>query len=94
MHPQAVTYLLLKMLALPWLMVVVNGLLGLGGQLARALVVLSCVPVGNMAFVVSEQYGVGTAAVTCVMVAGLLLMMPHVVGVMAVMEALGMYQDP
>ncbi len=89
-------------------MVCVNTLLGLSGPTASAMVLLTCVPVGQMAFVVSEQYdrggadrtaaGTGTAGCTTgagcvagVMQLGLLLMLPHVVGAMAVMRAVGLY---
>jgi predicted permease len=86
-------YTAIKLLLLPGLMVFVNSLLGLDGKLARAMVVLTCVPVGQMAFVVSEQYGQGTDAVTGVMQLGLLLMLPHVLGVMAVLRWLGLYEE-
>ncbi|GIL66801.1 hypothetical protein Vafri_20326 [Volvox africanus] len=89
-----VVYLALKLLLLPWLMVFVNSLLGLDGRLARSLVVLTCVPVGQNAFVVTEQFGEGAEAVTAVMQVGLLLMLPHVAGVMAVLRWMGLYQGP
>ncbi|GLI63412.1 hypothetical protein VaNZ11_006378 [Volvox africanus] len=87
-------YLGLKLLLLPWLMIFVNSLLGLDGRLARSLVVLTCVPVGQNAFVVTEQFGEGAEAVTAVMQIGLLLMLPHVAGVMGVLRWMGLYQGP
>lgn len=86
-------YLAIKLFLLPWVMVFVNSLLGLGGRLGRSMVVLTCVPVGQMAFVVSEQYGEGAEAVTGVMQVGLLLMLPHVVAVMAALRWLGLYEE-
>ncbi|GLC60668.1 hypothetical protein PLESTB_001655900 [Pleodorina starrii] len=87
-----VGYLAVKLLVLPWLMVFVNSLMGLDGRLARSLVVLTCVPVGQNAFLVTEQYGEGAEAVTGVMQAGLGLMLPHVAAVMAALRWLGLYQ--
>ncbi|KAG2495515.1 hypothetical protein HYH03_006458 [Edaphochlamys debaryana] len=90
---EVVAYLAVKLLALPVLMLFVNSLLGIGGRLGRALMVLTCVPVGQMAFVVSEQYGHGAAAVTWVMQAGLLLMLPHVIAVLATLRWAGLYAE-
>ncbi|GIM02575.1 hypothetical protein Vretimale_7457 [Volvox reticuliferus] len=89
-----VVYLAVKLLLLPWLMVFVNSLLGLDGRLARSLVVLTCVPVGQNAFVVTEQFGEGAEAVTSVMQIGLMVMLPHVAGVMAILRWMGLYQGP
>ena len=90
-HTQLVVYLLLKLLILPWLMVLVTAILGIGGTLGKALVLLSVVPVAQTAFVVSEQYEVGTTAVTTVMMAGLLLLLPHLLCVLAVIDLFGLY---
>ncbi|KAG2449599.1 hypothetical protein HYH02_005132 [Chlamydomonas schloesseri] len=90
---KTVVYMAIKLLLLPWVMVFVNSLLGLGGRLGRSMVVLTCVPVGQMAFVVSEQYGEGAEAVTGVMQVGLLLMLPHVVAVMAALRWMGLYEE-
>ncbi|KAG2428774.1 hypothetical protein HXX76_011474 [Chlamydomonas incerta] len=90
---QTAVYMGIKLFLLPWVMVFVNSLLGLGGRLGRSMVVLTCVPVGQMAFVVSEQYGEGAEAVTGVMQVGLLLMLPHVVAVMAALRWMGLYEE-
>ena len=89
----AVVYLAVKLLLLPPLMVFVNALLGLDGWLARALVVLTCVPVGQMAWVVAEQYGEGPEAVAQVMQAGLLLMLPHAMATLMLLRRLGLYEQ-
>ncbi|KXZ47546.1 hypothetical protein GPECTOR_34g705 [Gonium pectorale] len=86
-------YLCVKLLLLPWLMVFVNSVLGLSGRLARSLVVLTCVPVGQNAFIVTEQYGEGAREVMAVMQAGLLLMLPHVAMTMAALRWAGMYEE-
>lgn len=86
-------YTTLRMFVLPCVMVFVNWLLGISGRLAYALVLLSCVPVAQTAFVVSEQYKAGTEAVTSVLSVGLLLMLPHLLLVLAVMKRLGLYSS-
>ncbi|GFR44645.1 hypothetical protein Agub_g5934, partial [Astrephomene gubernaculifera] len=86
-------YLAIRMLLLPWLMVFVNSLLGLGGQLGRSLVLLTCVPVGQNAFLVTEQYGEGAEVVTSVMQLGLLLMLPHVAAVLTILHWFGLYEE-
>jgi predicted permease len=89
----AAVYLAVKLLLLPPLMVFVNVLLGLDGWLARALVVLTCVPVGQMAWVVAEQYGQGPEAVAAVMQAGLLLLLPHAMGTLMLLRRMGLYEQ-
>jgi predicted permease len=85
-------YLAVKLLVVPWVMVFVNSLLGLDGRLAQALVVLTCVPVAQIAYVVAEQHGEGAEEVANVMQAGLLLMLPHLAAVMGLMRWMGLYQ--
>jgi hypothetical protein len=52
----------------------------------------ACPQVGQTAFVLAEQHSQGTEAVTATLLAGLLLMLPHVLLVMYLIDAWDLYQ--
>lgn len=54
---------------------------------------LSCLQVGQTAFVLSERQGCGTEAVTGTLLLGLLLMLPHVLAVLWVVDSLQLFPD-
>lgn len=88
---QVAAYLALRATLCPALMAGLARLLGFRGDAAAALVVLALLPVAQTAFVVCKQYDEGTHAVTALMVASLLAMLPQLVVVLAALEALGAF---
>ncbi|KAL6754958.1 hypothetical protein V8C86DRAFT_2688507 [Haematococcus lacustris] len=90
---QAIAYLVLKLAVLPWLMVAVTQWMGIGGRQGLALLLLTAVPVGQTAFVLSEQHQQGTEVITVTLIAGLLLLLPHLLCVLAVVQWLGLYAE-
>lgn len=88
---QLATFLLLRATLAPGLMVAVARLMGFTGDLAVALVILSILPVAQTAFVVCKQYETGVHAVTAAMVASLLLMLPQLMGTLALLERWGVF---
>jgi predicted permease len=84
-------YLLLRATVAPGLMVGICWALGFRGDLAHALVILALLPVAQTAFVVCKQAETGMAAVSSLLVASLLVMLPQLMLVLALLEGLGVF---
>jgi predicted permease len=91
LHPQLTTFLVLRATLAPALMALIARLSGFHGDMAVALVILSILPVAQTAFVICKQYETGTHAITAAMVASLLLMLPQLVGTLALLERWGAF---
>ncbi|KIZ00566.1 hypothetical protein MNEG_7398 [Monoraphidium neglectum] len=85
------TFLVLRATLAPALMALIARLSGFHGDMAVALVILSILPVAQTAFVICKQYETGTHAITAAMVASLLLMLPQLVGTLALLERWGAF---
>ncbi|KAF6250627.1 hypothetical protein COO60DRAFT_1570276 [Scenedesmus sp. NREL 46B-D3] len=86
-------YLLARATLAPGFMVLVCWLMGFRGDLAHALVILALLPVAQTAFVVCKQAETGTHAVSVMMVASLLLMLPQLMVLLALLERLGVLSE-
>jgi predicted permease len=84
-------YLLARATVAPGFMVLVCWAMGLKGDLAHALVILALLPVAQTAFVVCKQAEVGTHAISVLMVASLLVMLPQLMVLLAVLEWLHVF---
>jgi predicted permease len=84
-------YLVARATLAPGLMVLVCWAMGFQGDLAHALVILALLPVAQTAFVVCKQAEVGTYAVSVMMVASLLVMLPQLMVLLALLEWLGVF---
>ncbi|KAI8471342.1 MAG: hypothetical protein J3K34DRAFT_233772 [Monoraphidium minutum] len=85
------TYMALRAMLSPALMVLITRLCGLRGPPAVALVILSILPVAQTAFVICKQYDTGTHLVTAAMVGSLLLMLPQLTATLALLERWGLF---
>ena len=81
----------LKLLVLPWLMVGLTCAFGLRDACGLALVLLTCCPVAQLSFVLSQQYNAGAELVTGVIIMGVLLMLPQSLLVLHLAEVTGLY---
>jgi predicted permease len=88
---QLCMYLVARATLAPGFMVLVCWVMGFKGDLAHALVVLALLPVAQTAFVVCKQADVGTYAVSVMMVASLLVMLPQLMVLLALPEWLGVF---
>lgn len=86
---QVVGYLLVRLAVLPPLMAVLAWACGLDAQRQLVLVVLAACPLAQLGFAVSEKYGRGAETASAVIVFGVLLMLPHIIGVLQALAALG-----
>jgi predicted permease len=84
-------YILLRMLLLPGTMALICVLFGLRDVRGMALVVLACAPVAQLAFVLTQQYDAGAEVVTGVIILGIVVMLPHIIGVLQLAKATGLF---
>lgn len=84
-------YLLARATVAPGFMVLVCWVMGFKGDLGRALVILALLPVAQTAFVVCKQADTGTHAISVLMVASLLVMLPQLMVLLAVLEWFGVF---
>uniref|UniRef100_A0A383WG39 Auxin efflux carrier component n=1 Tax=Tetradesmus obliquus TaxID=3088 RepID=A0A383WG39_TETOB len=84
-------YLLARATVAPGFMVLVCRVMGFKGDLGRALVILALLPVAQTAFVVCKQAETGTHAISVLMVASLLVMLPQLMVLLALLEWFGVF---
>lgn len=84
-------YLLARATVAPGFMVLVCWVMGFKGDLGRALVILALLPVAQTAFVVCKQADTGTHAISVLMVASLLVMLPQLMVLLALLEWFGVF---
>lgn len=87
---QVTTHLVLKIAVLPALMGLLARLCGLDDSSVLTLVLLSAAPLAQLGFAVTEQYEHGPEVASAVIVAGVLLMLPVVVGILRLTEVTGL----
>jgi predicted permease len=84
-------WLLLRATAAPALMAAICWCAGFTGDLAHAMVILSLLPVAQTAFVVAKAADTGMAAISVMLVASLLVMLPQLMAVLALLERAGVF---
>jgi predicted permease len=88
---QVAGYVGLRLLVLPPVMMVLAYLCNVSQKEGITLVIIASVPIAQVAYLVSEQYGVNTEAVTSVMILGLLALLPHMLLVLGLVEWTGLF---
>lgn len=86
-------YLLARATVAPGFMVIVCWLMGFTGDFAHSLVILALLPVAQTAFVVCKQAEMGTHAVSVVMVASLVLMLPQLMAMLGLLDWLRVFAE-
>ncbi len=84
-------YMAIKLVLVPLLMIGCAFAVGLDGELARAAVLISVLPVSPPAFALTGHYGAGLSeAVSCILI-GKILVLPSILAWQAVMDAVGVF---
>ena len=87
-------YMTIKLVFVPLLMIGCALAVGLDGELGRAAVLISVLPVSPPAFALTGHYGVGLSeAVSCVLI-GKILVIPSILAWQGVMDAVGVFPYP
>ena len=85
---------MIKLVFVPLLMIGCALAVGLDGELGRAAVLISVLPVSPPAFALTGHYGVGLSeAVSCVLI-GKILVIPSILAWQGVMDAVGVFPYP
>ena len=84
-------YMTIKLIFVPLLMIGCAFAVGLEGELGRAAVLISILPVSPPAFALTGHYGVGlSAAVSCILI-GKILVIPSILAWQAILDGIGVF---